>query len=162
DASERPGGPSGTETSLGTNRMLEAWKEVVRWPTSSIAAILTLTGQYPAAGRDEEAYRYFRERAGAAPRQPRSEAMVAAPQIRMPGQVFLLRRVAWVKEGIAKLDRAANTGHRVARYLRGVTFAELPARFGRAQQAVTELEWVLQQRDAFPPGLHRSVYRGLA
>jgi Metallo-beta-lactamase superfamily len=80
----------------------------------------------------------------------------------MAGRVFLLRRVAWVKDGIAKLDRAAGTGHPLARYLRGVTLAELPARFGRAEQAVAELEWVLQQRDTLPPGLRRSVYRGLA
>jgi len=162
DASDAPGGPSGTESSLGANRMLEAWKEVVRWPTPSIAAILTLTGQYLAAGRDEEAYGYFRERAAAAPDQPIFGALEGTFQIRMSGQVFLLRRVAWVKDGIAKLDRAADTGHPVARYLRGVTLAELPARFGRAEQAVAELEWVLQQRDAFPPGLRRSVYRGLA
>jgi hypothetical protein len=76
--------------------------------------------------------------------------------------VFLLRRVAWVKDGIAKLDRAADSGHPVVRYLRGVTLAKLPARFGRAESAVAELEWVLRQRDGFPPGLRRSVYRGLA
>src|SRR5215471_15206255 len=62
DASQTPEGSSSTERSLGANRMLEAWKEVVRWPSPSIAAILTLTGQYLAAGRDKEAYGYFRER----------------------------------------------------------------------------------------------------
>ncbi len=74
DASETPRGPSSTESSLGANRTLEALKEVVRWPTPSIAAILTLTGQYLAAARDEEAYSYFRERAAAAPEQPIFEA----------------------------------------------------------------------------------------
>jgi hypothetical protein len=162
DASETPRVPSGTESSLGANRTLEALKEIVRWPTPSIAAILALTDQYLAAGRDEEAYGYFRERAAAAPDQPIFEALEGTFQIRMAGQVFLLRRVAWVKDGIAKLDRAADSGHPVARYLRGVTLAELPARFGRAEQAVVELEWVLQQRDTLPPGLRRSVYRGLA
>ena len=161
DASETPGVPSGTESRLGANRTLEALKEVVRWPTPSIAAILTLTGQYLAAGRDEEAYGYFRERAAAAD-QPIFGALEGTFQIRMAGQVFLLRRVAWVKDGIAKLDRAADTGHPVVRYLRGVTLAELPTRFGRAEQAVAELDWVLQQRDTLPPGLRRSVYRGLA
>ena len=163
DASETPGAPA--ESSLGVNRTLEALKEAVSWPTPSIAAILSLTGQYLAAGRDEDAYGYFRERAGAAPDQPIFGALEGTFQIRMAGQVFLLRRVAWVKDGIAKLDRAADTGHPVARYLRGVTLAELPARFGRAEQAVAELEWVLQllqQRDTLPPGLRRSVYRGLA
>jgi glyoxylase-like metal-dependent hydrolase (beta-lactamase superfamily II) len=162
DASETPGVPSGTESRLGANRTLEALKEVVCWPTPSIAAILTLTGQYFAAGRDEEAYDYFRERAAATPDQPIFGALEGTFQIRMAGQVFLLRRVAWVKDAIARLDRAADTGHPVARYLRGVTLAELPARFGRAEQAVAELEWVLQQGDTLPPGLRRSVYRGLA
>ena len=162
DASETPGVPSGTESRHGANPTHEALKEDVRWPTPSIAAILTLTGQYLAAARDEEAYSYFRERAAAAPDQPIFGALEGTFQIRMAGQVFLLRRVAWVKDGIAKLDRAADTGHPVARYLRGVTLAELPTRFGRAEQAVAELDWVLQQRDTLPPGLRRSVYRGLA
>ena len=162
DASETPRVLSGIESSLGTNRTLEALEEAVRWATPSLAAIVTLTGQYLAAGRDEEAYGYFRERAAAAPDQPIFGALEGTFQVRMAGQVFLLRRVAWVKDGIAKLDRAAGTGHPLARYLRGVTLAELPARFGRAEQAVAELEWVLQQRDTLPPGLRRSVYRGLA
>jgi glyoxylase-like metal-dependent hydrolase (beta-lactamase superfamily II) len=162
DASQPPGALSRTESSLGANRTLEALKEVVRWPTPSIAAIVTLTGQYLAVGRDEEAYGYFRERAAASPDQPIFGALEGTFQIRMAGQVFVLRRVAWVNDGIAKLDRAAGSGHPVARYLRGVTLAELPVRFGRAEQAVVELEWVLQQRDTLPPGLRRSVYRGLA
>ena len=77
----------------------------------------------------------------------------------MAGQVFLLRRVAWVKDAIAKLDRAAGTGHPRGT-LRGVALAELPARFGRAEAAVAELEWVLEQRDTFPPGLRRSRPHG--
>jgi glyoxylase-like metal-dependent hydrolase (beta-lactamase superfamily II) len=162
DASEAPGPPAGTESSLGANRTLEALKEAVRWPTPSIAAIVSLTGQYLAAGRDEEAYGYFRERAATAPDHPVFGALEGTFQIRMAGQVFLLRRVAWVKDGMAKLDRAADSGHPVARYLRGVTLAELPARFGCAERAVTELEWALQQRDTLPPGLRRGIYRGLA
>src|SRR5262249_51869528 len=103
-----------------------------------------------------------REGAGAALDQVIFLALEGMFQARMAGHVFLFRGVAWVKDAIAKLDRAADTGHPVARYLRGVTLAELPARFGRAEQAVTELEWVLQQRDTLPPGLRRGAYRGLA
>jgi hypothetical protein len=124
--------------------------------------ILALAGRYLVAGRDQQAYGYFRERAAAAPDQALFVALEGMFQVRMAGQVFLLRRVAWVKDGIAKLDRAADSGHPVVRYLRGVTLAEPPARFGRAESAVAELEWVLRQRDGFPPGLCRSVYRGLA
>jgi glyoxylase-like metal-dependent hydrolase (beta-lactamase superfamily II) len=154
---------SGGDTAgLSPDRTLEALKEAVRWPTPAIPVILALTGVYLAARRDEEAYGYFRERAAAAPDQAIFVALEGMFQARMAGQVFLLRRVAWVKDAVAKLDRAADTGHPVARYLRGVTLAEFPARFGRAESAAAELEWVLQQRDTFPPGLRRSVYRGLA
>jgi glyoxylase-like metal-dependent hydrolase (beta-lactamase superfamily II) len=155
--------PSGADGSrLSSNRTLEALKAVVRWPTAATSVILALTGQYLAGGYNEEAYGYFRERAAAQPDQAIFLALEGMFQARMAGQVFLLRRVAWVKDAIAKLDRAASTGHPVARYLRGVALAELPARFGRAESAVADLEWVLQHRDGFPPGLRRSVYRGLA
>jgi glyoxylase-like metal-dependent hydrolase (beta-lactamase superfamily II) len=154
---------SGAEpTGLSPDRTLEALKEAVRWPTPAIPAIMTLTGRYLAVGRDHEAYSYFRERAAAAPDQVIFLALEGMFQARMAGQVFLFRRVAWVKDAIAKLDRAADSGHPVARYLRGVTLAELPARFGRAESAVAELEWALKQQDTLPPGLRRSVYRGLA
>jgi glyoxylase-like metal-dependent hydrolase (beta-lactamase superfamily II) len=158
---QRTGNAPGT-AGLSVNRTLEALKEAGRWPSPALPLILTLTGQYLAAGRDEEAFGYFRERAAAAPDQPILMALEGMFQLRMAGQVFLLRRVAWVKDGIAKLDRAAESGHPVTRYLRAVTLAELPARFGRAESAVAELEWVLRQQDTFPPGLRRGVYRGLA
>lgn len=162
-AGETTDAPSGADGSrLRPDRTLEALKAVVRWPRPAVPVILALTGQYLAAGRDEEAHSYFRERAAAEPDQAIFLALEGMFQARMAGQVFLLRRVAWVKDAIAKLDRAADTGHPVARYLRGVALAELPARFGRAESAVAELEWVLQHRDGFPPGLRRSVYRGLA
>src|SRR5262249_25171480 len=103
-----------------------------------------------------------REGAGAALDQVIFLALEGMFQARMAGHVFLFRGVAWVKDAIAKLDRAADSGHPVARYLRGVTLAELPARFGRAESAVAELEWVLQQQDTLPPGLRRSVHRSLA
>jgi glyoxylase-like metal-dependent hydrolase (beta-lactamase superfamily II) len=163
EAGNRAGAPADSgATGLSPNRTLEALKEAVSWPAPTIPAVLALTGQYLGAGRAAEAYGYFRERAAAAPDQTIFVALEGMFQIRMAGQVFLLRRVAWVKDGIAKLDRAADHGHPVARYLRGVTLAELPARFGRAESAVADLEWVLQQGDSFPPGLRRSVYRGLA
>src|SRR5262249_49189278 len=90
EAAQTPGPLSVTDSSLGANRTLEALKEAVRWPTPSIAAIVTLTGQYLAAGRDEEAYGYFRERAAAAPDQPIFGALEGTFQIRMAEQVFLL------------------------------------------------------------------------
>jgi glyoxylase-like metal-dependent hydrolase (beta-lactamase superfamily II) len=151
-----------TDGGLVADRALEALKEAVRWPNPSIAAVLNLTSQFIAARRDVDGYRYFHERAEAAPDEPLFRGLDGLFQARMAGQVFLLRRASWVKDAIAKLDRAADTGHPIARYCRGVALAELPARFGRAESAVADLQWVLERQDHFPPGLRRSVYRGLA
>jgi glyoxylase-like metal-dependent hydrolase (beta-lactamase superfamily II) len=162
-AGEKPSAPAVADTvGPGSRRLLEALKEAVRWPTPTTPAILALTGEYLAAGRDPEAYDYFRERAAASPDVAIFLALEGTFQLRMADRVFVLRRVAWVKDGIGKLDRAADTGHPVARYLRGIALAELPARFGRADAAVTELNWVLEHQEGFPPGLRRSVYRALA
>src|SRR5262245_42562196 len=70
DASETPDVHPGTRRGLSVNRTLEALKEAGRWPIPAIATILSLTGEYVAARRDEEAYGYFRERAAATPDQP--------------------------------------------------------------------------------------------
>ena len=40
--------------------------------------------------------------------------------------------------------------------------AELPAHFDKADAAVVDLQWVLDNKDRFPVGLRRSVHRGLA
>jgi glyoxylase-like metal-dependent hydrolase (beta-lactamase superfamily II) len=152
----------GAKGRLGSDRMLEALKEAVRWPRPSTETVVSLTTQFIATHRDREAYHYFHERSEAAPTDPLFQALEGLFQARMADEVFLLRRVGWVKDAIAKLDRAADTGHPIARYFRGVVLAEVPARFGRAESAVADLEWVLQNRDSFPPGLLRSVYRGLA
>ena len=85
-------------TRLHPNRTLEALKEAVRWPTPAIPVILALTGQYLAAGRDEEAYGYFRERAATAPDQAIFVALEGTFQTRMAGQVFLLRRAAFIDD----------------------------------------------------------------
>src|SRR6266568_2470537 len=45
---------------------------------------------------------------------------------------------------------------------RGLVFADLPEKFGRAPQAIADLEWMLGHADAFPPGLRRGAWRGLA
>jgi glyoxylase-like metal-dependent hydrolase (beta-lactamase superfamily II) len=158
----RAGATVGLDGGLTSDRALEALKEVVRWPKPTIQTVLNLASQFIAARHDREGYSYFRERGEAAPNDPLFRALEGLFQARMAGQVLLLRRVAWVKDAIVKLDRAAETGHPIARYFRGVALAEVPARFGRAESAVADLQWVLQHRDDFPPGLLRSVYRGLA
>ncbi len=144
------------------NLELEALEEVVRWPNPAPQAVLALAQQFMAARRDREAYTYFRERANAQPDQPLFLALEGMFQARTAGEVSLLRRVDWVKEAIGKLDRAASAGHPMARYFRGLVLAELPARFKKAESAVADLEWVLENREQFPIGFRRNVYRALA
>src|SRR5581483_4562119 len=40
--------------------------------------------------------------------------------------------------------------------------AGLPARFGKAQMAIDDLRWVLDNKERFPVGLRRGAYAGLA
>jgi glyoxylase-like metal-dependent hydrolase (beta-lactamase superfamily II) len=141
---------------------LDALREAVSWPNPDVTTILTLTGRLIAAGQDREAHAYFEERARQAPRQPLFLALEGFFQARIADGVFLLRREAWVNDAVAKLDRAVTQEPGLPRYFRGLVLAELPARFGKASVAIDDLQWVLDNKDRFPVGLRRSVFRGLA
>jgi glyoxylase-like metal-dependent hydrolase (beta-lactamase superfamily II) len=141
---------------------LEALEEAVRWPNAQVPAIVTLVGRFIATHRDQEAYAYFQERARSQPDQPLFLALEGFFQARVAGQVPLLRRTAWVNEAVAKLDRAVALDPGLPRYFRGLVLAELPKSFRKSEAAVADLDWVLQNKDRFPHGLRRSVYRGLA
>jgi glyoxylase-like metal-dependent hydrolase (beta-lactamase superfamily II) len=141
---------------------LEALQEAVRWPDPDTQTIVTLAGRFIAARRDQEAYAYFEERAKAVPEKPLFLALQGFFQARVAGDVFLLRRIGWVNDAVAKLDRAVEREPGLPRYFRGLVLAELPARFGKADAAVNDLQWVLDHKDRFPIGLRRSVYRSLA
>ena len=158
-------------TSLGTapapitrNPRLESLKEAVQWPQPALLTVFSLAGELIATRRDHEGFEYFHERAKARPDQPVFLALEGVFQARLANQVSLLRRISWVNEAIAKLDRAARQDGGLSRYFRGVVFAQLPARFGRADTAVQDLTWALQHQDRFPFtfGLRRSIYHSLA
>src|SRR5262249_61004976 len=83
-------------------------------------------------------------------------------QARPADRVSLFRRVAWVNDAVAKLGRAVALDPGLPRYLRGVVLAGLPERFGKAQTAVADLTWVLDNKERFPVGLRRGAYYGLA
>ena len=141
---------------------LEALEEAVGWPDPEVATVLTLAGRYIASGRNQDAYLYFQKRAQGAPDRAVFLALEGFFQARSTGDVFVLRRTSWVNAAVAKLDRAVVRDAGVPRYFRGLVLAELPARFGKAEAAVTDLQWVLDNRERFPVGLRRSVHRGLA
>ena len=141
---------------------LEALQEAVRWPKPDVSTVLALVGRFVAAGRDQEGYAYFQGRTRDAPDRPLFLALEGFFQARVAGDVFLLRRTGWVNAAVAKLNGAVARDPGVPRYFRGLVLAELPARFEKTTTAVTDLQWVLDNKDRFPVGLRRSVYRGLA
>ncbi len=144
------------------NLELEAFQEAVRWPNPDPQTVIVLAGQFIADRRDQEGYAYFQERAKTLPDRPLFLALEGLFQARMASQVPLLQRTASVNDAVAKLDRAVSQEPGLTRYFRGLVLAELPPRFGKAEAAVADLDWVLQNKDAFPVGLRRSVYRSLA
>lgn len=144
------------------NLELEAFQEAVSWSNPDPQAVIPLVGQFIASQRDQEGYAYFQERAKTQLDQPLFLALEGLFQARMAGQVPLLQRIAWVNEAVAKLDRAVSQEPGLTLYFRGLVMAELPARFKKAEAAVADLEWVLQNKDHFPVGFRRSVYRALA
>jgi glyoxylase-like metal-dependent hydrolase (beta-lactamase superfamily II) len=141
---------------------LEALQQAVAWPDADVTTVLALTGRFIAARQDRAAHAYFQERVKQAPERALFLALEGFFQARTADDVFLLRRVAWVHDALDRLDRAAVRDPGVPRYLRGLVLAELPARFGKAETAVADLQWVLEDPDRFPVGLRRGVYRGLA
>jgi glyoxylase-like metal-dependent hydrolase (beta-lactamase superfamily II) len=141
---------------------LEALQEAVHWPNAAARTVVVLAGQLMADRRDEEGYTYFRERAEARPEQPLFLALEGLFQARLAERQPQSRRRARVSEALGKLDRAVARAPGLSTYLRGLVLAELPAMLGRAEAAVADLEWVLINREQFPIGLRRNVYRGLA
>ena len=141
---------------------LEALKEGVRWPNADVSAVMTLAGRLTAGKRDAEGLAYFRERAATEPGRGLFLALEGVFQARQADQVSLFRRVAWVNDAVAKLDRAVALEPGLPRYLRGIVLAGLPERFGKAAVAVEDLTWMLDNKERFPVGLRRGAYYGLA
>src|SRR5215475_9804100 len=141
---------------------LEALKEAVRWPNADVAAVMTIASRLMAGRRDGEGLAYFRDRAAGEPGRGLFLALEGVFQARQADSVSLFRRVAWVNDAVAKLDRAVALEPGLPRYLRGIVLAGLPERFGKAQAAVEDLTWMLDNKERFPVGLRRGAYYGLA
>src|SRR5262245_32046136 len=141
---------------------LEALKEAVQWPKADVPAVMSLAGRFMAGRRDAEGLAYFRERAASEPGRGLFLALEGVFQARQADSVSLFRRVAWVNDAVAKLDRAVTVDPGLPRYLRGIVLAGLPSRFGKAQAAVEDLTWMLDNKERFPVGLRRGAYYGLA
>src|SRR4030095_4298895 len=112
---------------------LEALKEAVSWPKADVPAVMALAGRLMAGRRDAEGFAYFRERAQSESGRGLVLALEGVFQARQADSISLFRRVAWVNDAVAKLDRAVALDPGLPRYLRGVVLAGLPPRFGKAQ-----------------------------
>ena len=144
-------------------RPLPALLEAAAYPNSQPLVVLVTMQQLTASHREWQGYEYFGRLAAEQPqRRPLFRAIQAVMQARVAGDVPLLQRVAWVEDAIGKLDEGAAAVPVLGRFLRGLVLAELPARFGKAHQAIEDLDATLAARNRLPFGFDRGIYRGLA
>src|SRR5215813_239729 len=153
---------AGADRPIVPDLELDALKEAVSWPKADVTAVMMLAGRFMAGRRDAEGLAYFHDRAASESGRGLFLALEGVFQARRADSVSLFRRVAWVNDAVSKLDRAVALEPGLPRYLRGVVLAGLPERFGKAQTAVEDLTWVLDNKERFPVGLRRGVYYGLA
>ncbi len=151
------------EKPMTLQRPLASLLEAAAYPNADTVTILTTMQQLLASHRAWEGYEYFGRLAVEQPtRAPLFRALQATMQARVASDVFLLRRVAWVEDAIRKLDTGAAADAVLGRFVRGLVFAELPARFGKARTAIDDLDAALAHRAQFPFGFERGIFRGLA
>ena len=134
-------------------RDIESLKVAARWPGADRATLVVLAARLAAAGADADGYRFFQQQADAQPGEVLPLAFAGYFQARLGKDSG---------PALAKLDQAAKTGLGLPQYLRGLALAGLPPDRQRAQQAVTDLEFVLAVRDQFPLGMIRAAHCGLA
>jgi glyoxylase-like metal-dependent hydrolase (beta-lactamase superfamily II) len=146
---------------LVQNREVEAFAQAASWPNAEPLVAISAAQEFIAAHHERDGYEYFQRLAHEQPQRPILTSLEGLLQARSAEQVALLSRVSWVEEAIAKLDRGAQADPGAGRLLRGLVFADLPDRFGKAKQAVADLEASLAIRDKFPGDLDRAIYRGL-
>jgi len=148
---------------LTQQRPLEALLQVAAYENSVPLVLLITMQEFLASHRERQGYEYFGRLAAEQPgRRVLLTTLQAVVQARIANDVPLLKRVAWVEDAIEKLDAGAEADPVLGRFARGLVFAELPARFGKARQAVDDLEECLLRSADFPVRLDRGIYRALA
>jgi glyoxylase-like metal-dependent hydrolase (beta-lactamase superfamily II) len=154
---------SANEAPVTQLRPLDALLDVAAYPNAETVVVLSTLQQLLASHREWQGYDYFGRLAREQPdRRVFFLGLQAVLQARVAAQVPLLKRTAWVKDAIEKLDRAAAADPLLGRYARGSVFAALPERFGKTRAAVADLEACLSRRAEFPVNLDRAIYRELA
>jgi glyoxylase-like metal-dependent hydrolase (beta-lactamase superfamily II) len=150
-------------TPLTQHRELESLLEVAAYPNADTTVVLIAMQQLMATHQEWQGYEYFGRLAQEQPaRRAFFRSLQAVMQARVANGVSLFRRVAWVEDAISKLDEGAAADPVLGRFARGLVFAELPKRFGKARQAIDDLEACRVNRAALPVALDRGTFRALA
>ncbi len=148
-------------------------KQVNQWrPPSDPQLLLLLMAQFANAGRDAEGIHYFN---GALKRfevelddTQRALYLTAVASLRAgrANDVFLLRRIGYVRDTLKLLDEAKRLTRGevfVTRWMSGVVRAQLPGFFGERDNARQDLVWCTEHAEKAPHlGWMREVYFRLA
>ena len=148
--------------SSAANSELEGLKAVAKMPGALPLTQVALAQQFIATDNDRRGLDYFAQRVREDGEAPTPLALQALFMARVAGEVPLARRIRWVEDALARLDRAAAEDHPIGRLFRGVVGAAVPKRFGRAEAAVADLQWVLEHPDAYPVSVQRGALYSLA
>ncbi len=155
--------PPPRQASFTQQRDVEAYLAVAAYPNAETITILAAMSQLMASHREWEGYEYFGRLANEQPtRRGFFRSLQGIMQARVAGDVSLLSRVAWVEDAISKLDEGVKADPTLGRFGRGLVFADLPARFKKANQAIEDLEWCLAHGAELPGHFERGILRGLA
>jgi glyoxylase-like metal-dependent hydrolase (beta-lactamase superfamily II) len=141
-------------------------------PPQDPQLLFLLMAQYSSANRHAEGAEFFSARLKEfEPRLPdRQKALylsvIGLLRAQHAHAVPLLRRIGWVKETIAMLDRAKKlSGGQifVVNWVAGTVRAQLPNRFRQSNAALEELKWCIENAEKAPPGEWlREIYFQLA
>jgi len=155
--------PPPEKATLTQQRPLPSLLEAAAYPNSDTVVVLTAMQQLLARHREWEGYQYFGRLAVEQPaRAPLFRALQGTMQARVANEVPLLKRVAWVEDAIRKLDEGVAADPVLGRFARGLVFADLPPRFGKARTAIDDLTFSLAHGAQLPFGFERGIYRALA
>lgn len=163
----RPDFPKHAHPEIDYLKQVNAWR-----PTSDPQLLFILMAEFANAGRHQEGIDYFEalvSQFGAKllPAE-RAQYMVAIASLRAgrSGDVFVLRRIGWVRDTLAMLDEANRlTGSQmfVGRWMSGLVRSQVPVFFREREQARADLLWCLQNTGKAPhAGWLREVYFALA
>lgn len=147
---------------LTQNRELATYGVLAGHPGARDIVVLTAASQYLAARREHDGLALFRRLAQRPERRPLFVSLEGLMKARVADDIALLDRVAWVEDAITLLDEGAMREPKLGRYLRGLVFAELPARFEKLDVAVSDLEASLRSAEDLPFAGRRGILRALA